>query len=1141
MAVKVPPDPGPPRAGGREAAAGNGFAGGGAAAGDDPGGFDPTESLPPASAGPDRSTRRAATYLLLTLALGTVALLIGRIGPVGSPQLHGLLDTAAAALAAMVGALALLRFHSGGQARFLFIGAGFFGAALLDGYGAALTRLVPASGLYAPTGGIPHWSWIASQAFLGLFLVSSGLAGAHRPRHAGASTLRARRMRVLLMAGFLLAVLFLTVVTLPLPNPYLLGTAPARFAPLVPALLLLAATAGFLHQGGWRRHAFEHWLVLGAVTCAISQGILLLSDAPYDTAVTVARLGRAGGYLLVVVGFVALVHVAFRREAQVGRGIAPIDEALARETEGRREAERMLREKQEHLREFLDHANDLVQSTDADGRLVYVNERWKQVLGYHEEDVVGRNVLSVVHPRSRETLGSAFERALSGEVVSGFEVVFQGSGGEPAVLTGTCTLRLVDGKPAGTRMILRDVTQQIRTERELARSQANLQALFESTGDAIWSVDTDHRLVTFNSAYSLTVEALTGRQPQVGDTLSDVVASWEVSWFESHYKRAVAGNRFSAAREERIGDETRTYELYFNPFETAEGPAGVVVFSKDITRRKRMEGALRRTKREAEEANRAKSHFMANMSHELRTPLNSVIGFSTLLLRQDSEGMDERDREFLERILANGKHLLSLINQILDLAKIESGKMELEIEEVRLKELIPDVLAQLEGQVADRPVELRYAWDVEPAPVQADAGKLRQVLINLVGNAVKFTREGSVTVEVETHEETGRPSSIHVRDTGIGIPEDRLQAIFEAFRQADGTTSRRYGGTGLGLTISRSLCAVMGYSLGVDSREGEGSVFSIHMEGGARRLRGAGRRFDADRRFDAGSNPGAPARGDASGDSAPSTGDPAPSDGEAEISEVVVANPEHFRGRRILVVESDMDSRGLLAHYLEELGCLVTTAPTAENALEKARSEPPDLITTDLAMPGMSGWELLERLRKEPQLAGVPLIVVALPAEAENATAVPGALDLLQAPVDRDELLRTLGRNMHHDSGRILVVEDDPDTRALLQRHLREAGLVAHSVENGEAALGFLELHEVDLILLDPGTSVADGLTLLERLRKEGAGIPIVILASGDAAADDRERLRQSPPPGTYKGAAVAERLRGVLQSHFRARPLPDS
>ena len=256
---------------------------------------------------------------------------------------------------------------------------------------------------------------------------------------------------------------------------------------------------------------------------------------------------------------------------------------------------------------------------------------------------------------------------------------------------------------------------------------------------------------------------------------------------------------------------------------------GTFGISRDITDRKRAEEAMRQAKEAAEEASRTKSQFLASMSHELRTPLNSVIGFANILLKNKAGTLGSAELNFLDRIQANGKHLLTLINEILDLSKIEARKVELHTGPVALDLLVRETVAQQESLVRDKPVRLVAEVPAQVAPIVSDAEKLRQVLINLIGNALKFTEQGSVTVRVVTDPADHRPICLEVIDTGIGIPQEKLGVIFEAFQQAEAGTARKYGGTGLGLTISQALCQLMGYRIEVSSEPGRGSTFSVRL------------------------------------------------------------------------------------------------------------------------------------------------------------------------------------------------------------------------------------------------------------------------------------------------------------------------
>jgi signal transduction histidine kinase len=267
------------------------------------------------------------------------------------------------------------------------------------------------------------------------------------------------------------------------------------------------------------------------------------------------------------------------------------------------------------------------------------------------------------------------------------------------------------------------------------------------------------------------------------------------------------------------------------------GLAAALFVSRDIGRRLRAEEEARHAKEVAEAASRAKSEFLAMMSHELRTPLNSVIGFSNVLLRNRTGNLRERDLLYLQRIRAGGQHLLSLINEVLDLSKIEAGRMQVEQAPVSLGALLEDTIASFEGQLRGRPIVLGAEMPPHMTPIVTDPAKLLQVLTNLIGNAIKFTERGSVTVRVGA-DIAGRPERIDVVDTGIGIPADRQHAIFDAFEQADSSTARQFGGTGLGLAVSKSLCDLLGYSLEVRSEVGVGSMFSVILTPSARLGRG---------------------------------------------------------------------------------------------------------------------------------------------------------------------------------------------------------------------------------------------------------------------------------------------------------------
>jgi len=782
--------------------------------------------------GGDRRAWRSLAYLGLVVLLVVASILLSRFRYVAEPQLHTLLEAVSTTLAFVVGFLALVRFYSRRQNDFLFLGVGFLGAGILEAYHGLITSSALTDPADPALADLTAWTWIGSRVFLSLFFFVSWLIWFQEER-GGALRLSRGRVEVqsvYVTAAVLTVVMFLFFAYVPLASAFHPDLWVSRPAEFIPATFFLLALVGYVQKGQWKRDTFEHWLVLALIlSVATHAGFLAFSPELHDLREVVAHVLKIVSYVALLVGLLASVYLTFRREGEASAVILEANAALAHEIRTRREAEQILQESEERLRDFLDSASDLIQSVDPNGRITYVNRAWKRTLGYTDEDLEDLHVLSVVHEDSRTEYKRLLKRVFAGEIVTGFEVVMRARDGRSVYCSGSSNCRFEDGVPIATRSVLRDETEERRAATELTRYQANVRALLESTGDAIWSVDRGYCLITCNTAYELTVEAITGRVPVVGDPMERTHAPEALLWFEECYRRALHGTRFSAVRQERVGGHTRIYELFFNPIEGEAGPAGVVVFSKDITRRRRVEEAWRRAKEEAEEANRSKSQFLANMSHELRTPLNSVIGFANILLKNRSGALDTRELGFLDRILANGTHLLSLINEILDLAKVEAGRMELELESVDVPELVRETLAQLEGQVGSDSVHLRSEVALDPAPIVSDPGKLKQVLINLVGNALRFTERGEVVVRVEAATSGGPPVRILVRDTGIGIPEDRLKDIFEEFQQADADTASRFGGTGLGLTISRSLCRLMGYGITVDSQVGVGSTFTIRL------------------------------------------------------------------------------------------------------------------------------------------------------------------------------------------------------------------------------------------------------------------------------------------------------------------------
>jgi signal transduction histidine kinase/CheY-like chemotaxis protein len=500
--------------------------------------------------------------------------------------------------------------------------------------------------------------------------------------------------------------------------------------------------------------------------------------------------------------------------------------------------------------------------------------------------------------------------------------------------------------------------------------------------------------------------------------------------------------------------------------------------------------------RQLEIASKHKSQFLANMSHELRTPLNAIIGVTEMLL-EDARDLGQEDQiEPHERILRAGKHLLALINDILDLSKIEAGRMELHLESFAIAPLVEDVVTTIRPLAEKNGNQVVLDCPADLGTMRADAMRVRQALLNLGSNAGKFTERGVVTVAVARRRDGGRDwITFAVSDTGIGMTAEQMAKLFEEFTQADASTTRKYGGTGLGLAITRRLCRMMGGDITVESTPGSGSTFTIRL----------------------------PAEVQA-GDAVP--------DGGARRASVPVSGatrpaPPPRATRTVLVIDDDQTVRELMERFLVREGFPVVTAANGVDGLRRAREVRPAAITLDVLMPDLDGWTVLAALKGDPELADIPVVFATILDEKTKGYSL-GATDYLVKPVDRERLAQVLARICgDRPSRRILLVEDDETTRLATQRALERDGWSVTPAENGRVALARLAEQSPDAVLLDLMMPEMDGFEFLAELRRQAAwrDIPVVVLTAKDLTEEDRRRLNGEVERIIEKGAYGRDEL----------------
>jgi len=769
--------------------------------------------------------------------------------------------------------------------------------------------------------------------------------------------------------------------------------------------------------------------------------------------------------------------------------------AFATDITERNRTQAAVRESEEKYRTLVDNIPVGVyrNTPEPGGRFMATNFAMVRMLGYDSIDEVLATPVADLYPDP--TARKAFSEKLSAQgSVKGEEIVLKRKDGSEIWTSVTAhAVRNDLGEIDYFDGTIEDITERKRAEEALLSHLQFMEALLDTIPSPVFYKDMDGVYQGCNAAFAEHVVGLP-KDSVIGASILDLPEAIPAEAARAQHDddadlTADHGSQRYEGQVSYADGTLRDVVLYTATYGDAAGRvAGVVGIMLDISDRKEMEEALEGAKETAEQASYAKSEFLANMSHEIRTPMNGIIGMTQLVL--DTELTSEQ-REYLQMAESSAHALLTLLNDILDFSKIEAGKLDLVPTDISLRQTMKSALLPLSMRAAGKGLELisDVSPDVPDALV-ADPGRIRQIIVNLAGNAIKFTEEGEIVVRAYVESIDDGIANLHfsVSDTGIGIPDDRLAAIFESFTQADGSTTRKYGGTGLGTTISQQLVQMMGGRIWAESEEGAGSTFHFTLSLPTRHH--------------------------------------GPADG---------VQPDALHGKRALVVDDNATNRRVIDGILKHLGmhvCLCTGGAKALARLQEADSEDVhyDVVLLDVRMPDVDGFEVVETMQARGLAPGTPVVLLTSAGDSADAqrchklrishylrkpvfgTELRDAILAAtghRGPQQADEASREKLVGDHCVSLRVLIAEDNPVNLKLAETLLIKDGHEVSSVKSGEKVLEALESDDFDLILMDvqmPGMDGLEATRAIRELEKQtGEHIPIIAMTA-HAMKRDQER-----------------------------------
>ncbi len=757
---------------------------------------------------------------------------------------------------------------------------------------------------------------------------------------------------------------------------------------------------------------------------------------------------------------------------------------------------------------ILDAALDCLITIDHEHRILEFNPAAERTFGYRREEALGRVVEKLIFPPQsrglylRETEPNLFgkegpARGLRMEITA-----MRARGDEfPAELA---IIRIPVAGSALFTLYLRDITERKRAEEEreqlLARAEAaqrSYRLLAESIPQQVWTAQPDGHLDYVNQQCADYFQ----RTPieLIGAGWLTVLHPEDTARCIEIWNRSLRSGEPYEIEFRLLRAKDHTFRWHLGRAVAMRDEAGNIVkwlgTNTDIDDRKQAEQALQEAKAAADAANLAKSQFLASMSHELRTPLNAVIGYSEMLQEEAVEQGFPNFVPDLQKIHRAGGYLLTLINNVLDLSKIEAGKMEVFLEDFDVAAMIRGVADTVQPLVQKNGNTLEVSVQEGVGPLRSDGTKVRQCLLNLLSNAAKFTSHGQISLVVGRQ---GADIFFRVADTGVGLSQAQIVKLFEPFSQVHAGREGSTPGTGLGLAITRRLAQILGGDIALESEPDKGSVFTLFLPAENR----------------AGTAPGIEA---------------VTNDGAVTHSDVV------------LLVEDDATARDLMIRLFHKEGFETVIADNGADALRLARELRPTIITLDVIMPGMDGWAVLNALKADPEVCDIPVIMVTIIDDQKTGYAL-GATEYITKPIDRKRMSVVLSKyRSRHEKRPALVVDDSADDRALMRRVLEEAGWAVTEAENGAIGLNAMREAQPELILLDLLMPVMDGFEFAFTVRKneEWRGVPIIVLTAQDLTALDKARLNGDVEAILSKGAyTIDELLREIRDLAVRRVPV---